>query len=403
MNGGRRRFIQRAMAFSAGLLSLPQSNAQPSKWPAWRRDMRPGTWKAIGVNTLAEINPERDPKLNPNFPKEAPWHGVMGQFAIVGSWSGGAWDEERHFLWVYGGGHTDSAENSIYGIELHSDAPRWKLILAPSGAIGDIGRLDDRKENSGMYFDGRPRSSHTYGLLNVVDRDLWMWPQGAQFITGGGTAMAWRFSRESLRWTQIATTPLDYSEHYSGTCWVPPRRELWHFPNTNSPAWVLNVDTRQARRVDYQGNSSACKAPIYDAQRQLIVVFGNFPQGFVLVRPQAAQAQTFLPPLKGDPPPAYASEGRGSDGWAYDALNDRYCSRRGKTADLNTLLPPRDKEGQWEWQIMPAAPENTVVPPPPAGTGSYGRWFASASLAVVGCVNHVEQKLYVLALPVASA
>ena len=403
LNFARRQFVQRALALSAAGLTLSRGYAANETWPVWRRDMRPGTWKAISVNTLADINPERDPKLNPNFPREAPWHGVMGQVAVVSHWSGGAWDEDQHFLWVYGGGHTDSAENSIYGIELNTDAPRWKLILPPSGALGNTGRLDDRKENTGMYFDGRPRSSHTYGLLNVVDHDLWMWPQGAQFITGGGTALAWRFSREKQTWTQMAATPLDYSEHYSGTCWLAAQRELWHFPNTNSPAWVLNVDTRQARRVDYDGNSSACKASIYDAQRQLIVVFGNFPQGFILVRPQGPRALAFVPPLKGSPPPAYASEGRGSDGWAYDALNDVYCSRRGKTADVNILVPPHGKEGLWAWRVMNAAPENTLVPPPPAATGTYGRWFASASLGVVGCVNHVEQKLYVLALPTPSA
>lgn len=359
--------------------------------------MRAWTWKSISVNTLSDINPERNPKLNPHYPKEAPWHGVMGQSAITGSWSGAAWDEGHRFLWVHGGGHTDSAENSVYGIDLSSDAPTWKLIRPPSGAIGNQGLLDDRKENSGVYFDGRPRSSHTYGLLNVVDQDLVMWPTGAQFITGGGTAIGWRFSRSRNDWSQIANTPLDYAEHYSGTCWVAPTRELWHFPNTNSPAWVLNIDTLQARRVEYDGKSSACKAPIYDPLRGHIVVFGNLPQGFLLVRPQGNHNLAFAPPVKGSPPPAYSTEGRGGDGWAYDPLNDYFCSRRGNTPDLNILVPPRGKDAGWEWRVQSAAAD-TVVPPAPNGTGTYGRWFASQALGVVGCVNRAEEKLYVMAV-----
>lgn len=392
----RRRFIVRSGVI--GLSTWASSSARAeSAWPAWRRGMRPWTWKAISLNTLSDINPERNPKLNPHYPNEAPWHGVMGHRAVMDKWSGGAWDEHSRFLWVHGGGHTDSAENSVYGIDLASDAPRWQLLRPPTGAIGNQGLLDDRKENSGMYFDGRPRSSHTYGLLNVVDRDLVMWPTGAQFITGGGTAMGWRFSRSTQDWSQIANTPLDYAEHYSGTCWVAPTRELWHFPNTNSAAWVLNIDTRQARRVEYEAKSSACKAPVYDPVRGYILVFGNMPQGFVLVRPEGAHGPAWTPPVKGEVPAAYSSEGRGADGWAYDALNDRFCSRRGKTADLNILIPPRGANPAWEWRIQNATAD-TPLPPPPNSTGTYGRWFASEALGIVGCVNRVEEKLYVMAV-----
>ena len=358
----------------------------------------PWTWHAVSINTLSDINPEGDARFNPHYPNEAPWHGVMGQAAVVRAWSGGAWDESNGFLWLHGGGHTDSAENSVYGISLKNDAPRFQLMRPPSGAIGNLGLLDDKKEHSGAYFDGRPRSSHSYGLLNVVDEDLWMWPMGGLYKSGVGQASAWRFSRAQNDWRLIASTPLDAAEHYSGTCWVEAQRELWHFPNTNSPAWVMHVDSKQARRVDYGGNSAACKAPLYDPVREQIVVFGNVAQGFFLVRPQAPALRAFSPPIKGIVPPAYSIEGRGGDGWAYDALNDRFCSRRGNSADLNILVPPRAGESIWEWRVVNAAKENTEIPPPPAPNGSYGRWFVSASLGVVGCVNAVDQKLYVMAI-----
>jgi hypothetical protein len=37
--------------------------------------MAPGTWKAIGANTLADLDPENDPALNTRHPQTSLWHG----------------------------------------------------------------------------------------------------------------------------------------------------------------------------------------------------------------------------------------------------------------------------------------------------------------------------------------
>ncbi|MBI3545368.1 MAG: hypothetical protein HY081_02040 [Gammaproteobacteria bacterium] len=378
------------------------SNPASSGLPSWRVGMKPWTWKTIGANTLADINPELDILINPNYPADAPWHGVMGWPSIISKWSGGAWDEVNGRLYINGTGHTDGGDNSVVAINLNVDNPVWTLLRKPTGAIGNAGVLDDGQESTGKYFDGRPRATHTYGLLNIVDGDMFLWPMGSVYKSGVGNKRAWRFSASTNDWTDLGVPLTGYEEESSGTLFVPSLRELWYFPKGNNPWWRYNVDTKAASKVSADIFSSSLKFPVYDPVRNLVIVFGNYPAGFKLVNVTDFNRDLREPVITGTPPAAYSSEGRGGDGWAYDPINDRFYSRNNTSgANLNVLLPPASGDpftGTWTWGVLQASTENTVTPTAPTFNGTYGRFFVSAALGVVGVINDVTQKVYVMAI-----
>lgn len=124
-----------------------------SYWPAWRREMAKHTWTNVG-NTLASIDPEDDPVINPNYPANAPWHAAGGQPTAVTAWNGAVWDEARKRLWVpLCGGHADYAGNETYVWDALTG--QFSMEIPPTGAIGNTGTLNDGQEASGVYFDGQ--------------------------------------------------------------------------------------------------------------------------------------------------------------------------------------------------------------------------------------------------------
>lgn len=134
------------------------------RYPAWRRALTSRVWAQIGSNKLSDINPTNDAAINPTYPT-SPWG---NQANMIASWNGGGFDSASQEYVVWGGGHSDYAGNEVYGIDLSLDAPAWSLLIKPSGAIGNTGTLDYGANVADTYFDGRPRSQHTYGNLVCV-------------------------------------------------------------------------------------------------------------------------------------------------------------------------------------------------------------------------------------------
>jgi hypothetical protein len=141
-----------------------------SGWPAWRVGMEPFTWRAIGTTGIASVDPAANAAVNPNFPAESPWRASGGQHAVIHAWGSSVWDEAGLRLWIpIGGGHSNYAGNECYMQPLGNADPQWTMPRAPTGAVGNTGVLDDGQETTGQYFDGRPRSPHTYNNVAFAD------------------------------------------------------------------------------------------------------------------------------------------------------------------------------------------------------------------------------------------
>lgn len=104
------------------------------------------------------------------------------------------------------GGHADYGGNEIYRLDLLQDAPAWQLEVPPTGAIGNTGIVDDQLEDSNVYFDGRPRSTHTYDLVVARGDELWLVQPGAPFRSGGNGrgGLSGLMKLANRTWTNVA-------------------------------------------------------------------------------------------------------------------------------------------------------------------------------------------------------
>lgn len=378
--------------------------------PAWRDALATNKWAQVG-NTLESINPENRADLNPWYgqsghPTPAPWNGVSTWYSIIAAWSGGAWDETNKRLIITGGGHTNDASNAVVGLDCAATSPTFSLLRPPTGAIGNEGVLDDGLESTCVYFDGRPRSSHTYGMLNVLNNKLVAWPIGSMYKSGQPGYKCFTFDLTTNDWTDHGVpTSAAYAETYSGTCYVPPLDEFWHMLRTDRQWWRMSATTYVGAWATSYLNNSSAKQPVYDPVRNLVLVFGSWNEGFRIIdvtNPNAADVIT--PVVSGSPPVQTCTEGRGGEGWAYNSVHDLFASLNnydtagaGQGTSISVLVPPTSNPltNAWTWGVIDADSSNTVVPTSQLGTnGLYGRWFFSPSLMGYGVVTDVDTGMY---------
>lgn len=144
---------------------LQAPGALPATYvPAWASSVASETWVQIPGNTLSDIDPGNDSDYTATPGSEA-WRGTGGIGATMTSWNGACHDPILGRMFLCGeGGHTDHAGNAVYVWEIMQETPAWRMILPPSGAIGQpsVSSYNDGQEASGVYSDGRPRSWHGY-------------------------------------------------------------------------------------------------------------------------------------------------------------------------------------------------------------------------------------------------
>lgn len=143
------------------LVSLQPHATLAATAPAWVTQIAPGTWGAIGLNTLSSVDPEKDPNLNPNFPDGAPWHAVEGQSGVLQDWTGGALASgygTHGALLVHGGGHNGYFGSEVYAFDLGTQL--WTRITDPYA-----GPFNWPYEST-TYPDGSPVPNHTYDYVD---------------------------------------------------------------------------------------------------------------------------------------------------------------------------------------------------------------------------------------------
>ncbi len=223
--------------------------------PVWRMGATANTWLTITSGDISAVDPANDPAINPSYPSAAPWKAVSGQVAVIGAWGSCAWDDESRTLWIpNGGGHDNYAGNETYALPVGDASPAWSLKQPPTGAIGNTGTLDDGNENTGVYFDGRPRSSHIYNSVT--------------YAPGVGAVMV--------------RVPFNFRTAGSSN-------KVYRFdPVTGAPSLVCNLDTLGVS-VGNAGNSATCYVPARGANPPRIYSVGTQgPHKMTWVEPSAS-------------------------------------------------------------------------------------------------------------------
>jgi hypothetical protein len=190
--------------------------------------------------------------------------------SVVSAWSGGTWDPVHRQLLVFGGGHADSPDNTLYAFDL--------------GTLG-WSRLTERSSsdlmNADPLPDGQPVSRHSYdGIQYLAHAErLFVWG-GSRWMDGNGTAATWTFDHEG-GWTEMQATPQPGAGSYSHATAYDPEsgNVLAHLGDSlqrydlEADAWTLVEDYGFAPywpRYAIGGD----KRGAIDSSRGLLFVFG---------------------------------------------------------------------------------------------------------------------------------
>ena len=359
----------------------------PALIPAYIESMAVGTWDYINPSsTIVALDPEDDVGVNPNYPSDAPWHGVIGLASMVLAWSGAKWDEANKRLIVFGGGHTDYAGNEVYSWDGSSGT--FSRLTNPTGAIGNTGTLNDGLDSSCVYFDGQPRSFHTYNQFAVRNGVVWNFG-GSVYNSGNSVSRPFYFTGTS--W--VRNHDVSVGVGFGAACYDSIRDIFWFKSSGTSQPTKYDPNTGLVTTHPTYINGTTYCHLFHDPARDIILSFQD--DLHVLLPDDGLDA--VKPPVSGTPIQAAL----GHIGVAYDSINDRYLFWNGGT-DIYTLTPPtigsNYKTATWAWGIIALDGSNAVTPSAAESNGTYGRFWYSEQYKACGVFNSISQGMYVFRL-----
>ena len=345
-------------------------------------DLLPGHWLEIQDSHLDALDPEDDSVLNPNWPEDAPWHGVEGLRGIMDDWSSAAYDTRRDRLVVWGGGHSGYAGNEVYAFDVNT--LRWARLTNPSVVVDYDGTT--------LYPDGQPRARETYNYLQYL-------PAFDQMMSFGGGNLypccvytteiaAFDFVTRTWNTTRFASRP-EEGDSFSSIAAVD---------DATGHVWFIGGGENHVAEFDPVANAWATHAPYYmllyrngtiDPIRRKFVWFGwqGDTTAFDLNDPDTPPA---VQPTSGD----REMELVGFPGVAWDPVH-RLLVAWGDGTDVYTL-----DTATWIWKRVSAEPGNAVIPTRPNIDGTHGRFRYVASKDVFVLVNNVDENVFFYRLPV---
>ena len=393
--------------FVSGLVVAEQRVGPMNLDPTWRQGMTTLTWKQFG-NAGITVDPKNNAALNPNGAGNlAPWHintgGTFTNFSDAnGAWEsygGGVWDERYGRFRVWNGGHNDYAGNEIYAFDAYLDSPAFFLERPPTGCIGNTGLLDDNQETTNRYFDGRPRSTHSYDLLCAVAGDFYYAAPGAPYKAGsiGAVPALFKFTRSTADWTLIPGTtgvfPINggTSAGQGSLIYDSKRNRLYAWPSANTQAsyWDITAGATTSTGVITGASTSGTNHAIYIPELDLQVVLApDYVKHLGVYDYDRTTAGTLHHPGASGTAPASPSyslpffymNGVWVAGWG-GGVGAIMCWHGG--ASVYVLTPPatgNPATTAWAWSVLSAAGANTVIPPAPNSNGVFGRLQYSAKL-----------------------
>ncbi len=392
------------------LVSLFWLTAGPMAWagtaPAWARQIAPGTWGQISLNTLADVDPEKDPSLNPRFPDSAPWHAVEGQSGVLQDWNGGALAVgvgTHGALLVHGGGHNGYFGSEVYAFDLGTQM--WRRLTDPYRGPFNWPYATT------AFPDKSPVPNHTYDFVDyhpgtnsfVVMRSI---RDGVQSTVNTDEARAHLLDLDTGKWRSSQQNNGLRLNGGGSSCYDSNRDVFWimgpystkNFAKFNPNA--ANNDGTVGSYTNYPGDhvdidtAAACD-PVHD-----IYAYSEFRvTGKVYARDlKNPNAPRVTLKESGDIPPAKD----GGNAWEWSAKRQAflYWRRGGDVYELKLVDGPWDT-GTWRWTKLTSSSNGTVPQNMYKDNGVYSRFriahYDDAEVAVV--VNRIDGPVYAFRIP----
>ncbi len=325
--------------------------------------LTPGQWYEIPNSRMRDVCPGLT---------DGVWNYYCA--ANISAWSGGAFDTKRNRLIIWGGGHADSPDNSVYVFDLN--ILKWERIWGPSTDFGG-----DPK--TCLYPDGNPRSVHSYNYLQYI-------PSIDKFCSFGmascypdgnaGSSKTFMFDFETKKWDVLASVPVETGINaISGYDPVTDRAFL-HCVSSNSRLGVFDPvkNTWSSGQVNPWGGLYPSGTADVDVVNRKLVLIGNDVKAWNVDNP-TAEPQVI--PTTGE------TSGLGPyNGAAYHPLSRKiFVWKSGKT--VYTLDVATRK-----WEKYEGKGDD---PGSPASNGTFGRFRYSPKSDVFVLVNNSEKNVFV--------
>jgi hypothetical protein len=397
-----RAAVQGLAAGIAGLTLTASLHAATP--PPWVAAITPGTWAAVSLNTMADVDPAKEPGLNPRAPSNAAWSAVEGQSGVLNDWNGGAFASglgPHGSLLTFGGGHKGYYGSEVYAFDLGTQ--RWRRVTNPYA-----GPFSWPFAN-GTYPDGSPVPTHTYDYVDyhaatnsfVVLRGV---EDGYQSTNATSRFVAHMLDLDTGQWRR---SPVNSSPSLDGggsSCYDPNRDVFWIMtPGTNRifakfEPTVANSNGTVGRYTNYTGdNVDIDTAADCDPIRDLYVYADFRNQDRVYARslkdPAAARIQL---QESGDIP---TKEHGG--GWAWSEKRQGFIYWRRGAGVFEFRPENTSPTGSWRWSNLTAGSNQISPPNMQADNGVYSRFrlasFGDEEVALI--VNRVDGAVYAFRIP----
>jgi hypothetical protein len=251
--------------------------------------------------------------------------------AMFTAWNGAC--AYKRALYMGHEGHGDgSGSNAVHKLDFNLPTPIWSRLRGPSVVSGG----DDTKNGTGVYADGRPRSTHTYMGWAAWRDKLYLTHLGAMRPVSTGfswwTSAAFKFPLLTLDWvalgrarTGVSTTDSDLTQSSSavdpieGYIWVTPRAAA---EGQLPTYWAIDTRTDTFIVYDIAGGSSfGPNWSVVHPHKRLLIIGGLFGLAIVnLRRPQdgfvyrPTSGVNCLPTNLGDRTPGAVYDARSNGG-----------------------------------------------------------------------------------------
>jgi hypothetical protein len=364
----RKRYHARQSNDSTSLSALALASIPGAGYADAIDDLPPGHWYKVPDSKLRSVVPDSSPGGNTGFR------------AIITAWSGGSYDSVKDRLIVWGGGHADYAGNELYVFDLNT--LKWARLTDPSTPSGG-------SEEAGVYGDGRPRSTHTNGVLSFSPetRKFYFFGMPSVWKSGVVSHHSGRFNFDANDWESISPKPVIGKPTNNVTAYDSATGLIW--VHAGSEFVMMNYDPIGDSWTTFDGHQSPplkgyATAAIAPENSQMVAVGDEQFLVWNLNDPTDVQ----VPSING---PSTIVNAR-APGFVYDSASKQYVGWS-SGANVFTLDPD-----SLEWRQISPASANSVVPTDPATWGTYGRFQYSPGRNVFVVVNSIDEDVYVYRL-----